>query len=168
MDYEGYLRWWERVEISEYFNCIRRDVFRDLRYANSRAWEASFHLGLARQWELEFSDEALVLIHTDATNRLTTGKGRAACQRLLADAPDKLADALAMFSEHEEALRRWAPRRTAGIMRESVKQALLSGKRRVAASLLWRNPASMNLRRGMIFGLGLASRRLLAWANARF
>lgn len=170
MDYEGYLRWLEGVEISEYFNCMRREVFRTLRYANSRAWETGFHLGLARRWSLEFQPDRLVLVHTDATNRLTTGKGAAAGARMLRDAPDKLADGLSLLAEHEPALQRCAPRVLAGLQRELLKQALLAGRRGVALGSAWRNRSSLtwDAKLGVIMMAGLFHRSALAWLNTRF
>lgn len=170
MNYEGYLRWLEGVEISEYFNCMRRDVFRTLRYANSRAWEAGFHLGLARRWSLEFQPDRLVLVHTDATNRLTTGKGALAGERMLRDAPDKLADGLTVLAEHEPALRRFAPRVLAGLQRELLKQALLAGRRGVALGIAWRHKGAMTWdgKLCVILVAGLVHRSALAWLNTRF
>lgn len=168
LDYHGYLQWLERVEISEYFNCVRREVFAEVRYARSRAWETSFHLGLAKRWKLRFFAEPLVLIHTDATNRLTTGKGRPAYRRMLADAADKLADFATIFTEHGELLAQVCPRLHASMRREAMKQALLAGARGEA----WRHWRAAGLavrdrRQLVILSLGLLHGRLLAWANSR-
>jgi glycosyltransferase involved in cell wall biosynthesis len=166
MDYDGYLQWLNRVEISEYFNCVRREVFADVRYAESRAWETSFHLGLAKRWRLRFFEEPLVMVHTDATNRLTTGKGRAALRRMLVDAPDKRANFASIISEHGAALKAHAPRVHGGLLREAMKQALLAGARREALAY-WQAvpPAHRDRRLHPILLLGLIHRVLLAWAN---
>lgn len=168
MDYAAYLQWLERVEISEYFNCVRREVFAEVRYSRSRAWETSFHLGLAKRWRLRFFAEPLVLIHTDATNRLTTGKGCLAYRRLLADAPDKRADFASIFASHGAELARHAPRLHASMRREAMKQALLAGARREAWGH-WRAAGLVlrDRRQLVIFLLGLIHRRILAWVNSR-
>jgi len=166
LDYTGYLQWCEQVTVSEYFNCIRRDVFRDVRYANSRAWETSFHLGLAKSWRLEFHPEPVVLVHTDAKNRLTTARGRSVYQRLLADAPDKVANFRVIFSEHSRALSALAPRTLVRLHREALKQACLAGLRLQAWRWFFASRALFNPRCLAFLLLGLVSPRLLALAHA--
>lgn len=168
LDYEGFLRWVDAVELSDYLNCLRREVFSAVRYADSRAWERSFHLGVARRWILEFDAEPLVTVHTDADNRLTTGRGAVARRRMLAEADDKLRDGLATLEEHAPAMARFAPRSLEALKRDVIKNALLAGERRVAWRLLRAEPASFwNVRLVVIAVAGTVHRGLLAWLNAR-
>ncbi|WP_414660870.1 glycosyltransferase family 2 protein [Horticoccus sp. 23ND18S-11] len=169
LDYRSYLVWLEKVEIPEYFNCIRREVFSSLRYTASRAWEASFHLELARRWTLEFHAAPQVLVHTDATNRLTSARGGSAARRMLVDAPDRFADAREIVTAHGAELRRSAPTCFAGFYRECIKQALLCGDRGTALRLIREdgNATRWDARMLVIVAAGLVHRRVLAALNAR-
>lgn len=167
MDYSAYLRWLNGATISEYFNCIRREVFSEVRYARSRAWEMSFHLALAKKWRLSFHSAPLVTVHTDAANRLTTSRGRNAYLQLLLDAPDKHANFLEILSEHGTALRTEALTLHGSICREAMKQALLSGNR-IQAWKHWTSGwmATSTLKYYLILFLGIIHPRLLAYFNS--
>lgn len=167
-DYIGFLRWIETLEASEYFNCFRREVFRAIRYPDSRAWEFELHLDVARDWKLDISREPLVKIHTDAPNRLTTDRGPRALQRIREDAPDKLRSYQTIFEQHGAAMDRWAPRLLDHTRVRAGHQALLSGRRLDGLRLLLhtfrkRRPSSKEL--GLLFvglvGPGVTARATL-------
>ena len=165
LDYIGYLRWSEKLTVSEYFNCIRREVFERVRYPESRAWEDSFHLDLALQWRLQVTRDVVVKIHTDAPNRLTTGKGPWVRRRLLLEAQDKLNDLDKIRQRHGEAIRRHAPKRHLSMIRETGRLRLLIGERSTALRYVGPYLRAVPKDRKMwaILTLGMISPRMLAW-----
>lgn len=169
LDYLGYLRWSEGLTVSEYFNCVRREVFKEVRYPESRAWETSFHLDLALHWKLQVTRDVVVKIHTDAPNRLTTGKGPRVRRRLLLEAQDKLNDLEEIRRRHGEAIRRHAPKRHLSMIRETGRLFLLLGKR--GAALRYIRPylrAVPNDRKmWVILTLGMIGPGMLAWVASQ-
>lgn len=137
-DYINYLRWSDTLTVSEYFNCVRREVFREVRYADNRAWESSFHLDLARHWRFQITPDTLVKVHTDAPNRLTAARDEAANARVLSEAPDKLANYGSIWLKHADALRAHAPARYRFMLLDYGKNAMLCGSRRVGVPRLLR------------------------------
>jgi glycosyltransferase involved in cell wall biosynthesis len=167
LDFPAYLRWVSLISVSEKLECIRRGVFAELRYPDSRAWELEFHLDLASRWKLELSDEVLVRIHADAPNRLTTGSGPEAVSRVLQDAPDKLASFENALRKHGEALQRWAPRFRDYIAALAAAQATYLGERarafRHVGGVLRRRPLSAA--GWAAAGLALLAPRVAAWTT---
>lgn len=129
VDEAAYLAWLDTATVPEYFNCVRRTVFEDLAYPDSRAWESEFHFGLAARWRLLALDDEMVLIHTDAPNRLTTSAGAAARARLRRDAPDQQASLDRIWGRHGLALSRHAPGEAHRVLRRRALQAFLTGAR---------------------------------------
>lgn len=169
LDYIGYLRWSDTLVVSEYFNCIRREVFERIRYPDNRAWETSFHLNIAYSWKLIVTRDVIVKIYTDASNRLTTGGGAWAMRRTLLEAPDKLDDLYSIWIQHGAAIQKYAPRRYQSMLREAGRLSFLCGKRLDGLYFITRylihNP--LVLRAWMILGLGLISPALVAWVATR-
>lgn len=167
LDFPSYLRWVGSIVISEKLECIRRAVFKEIRYADSRAWEFEFHLDLASRWRLEISNDVLVRVYSDAPNRLTASTGPEAVTRVLQDAPDKLLSFENSLKTHGEALRRWAPTVYENLAVLSATQAIYIGDRRRSArhigSVLRRHPLSAA--GWAAAGLSLLSPRLAAWAT---
>lgn len=169
IDYFGYLRWSDTLTVSEYFNCIRREVFNDICYPESRAWETSFHLDLAFNWKLHVTRDIVVKIHTDASNRLTTAKGNWAMKRKLREAEDKLQDLNLICRKHGEAIINYAPLRYQNMLREAGRLYLLLGQRREGVKffqryLRWKPD---DVKAWMILMSGLIGPSTLAWFATR-
>lgn len=169
LDYVGYLRWSENLTVSEYFNCIRREAFAQVMYPESRAWETSFHLDLAFHWKLLVTRDVLVKVHTDAPNRLTTGKGPLVKRRLLFEAQDKLDDLYGIRCRHGEAIRQHAPKRYLSMMREMGRLSLLSGKRKEAIRHIgpYLRSVPNDLKMWAILVFGIIGPEMLAWSASQ-
>lgn len=169
LDYGAYLRWISGLTVSEYLNCVRRTALDVVRYPDSRAWESEFHLGLARLGRIDVAAEPLVLVHTDAPNRLTTAVGRDAVSRLIEDAADKLASFETVLREHGSALQRHAPDEHERMLLRVAQHAFLAGRRgrgaRMSGELLRRRPSAVAV--WALLTLGLAGPRVVGWATAR-
>jgi hypothetical protein len=169
LDFPAFLQWLDRTAVSEKLECIRRTVFTDTPYTDSRAWEFEFHLDLASRWRTELSDEVLVRVYSDASNRLTADAGRDAVTRVLRDAPDKLASFESALVKHGAALRRWAPRLHDYLSILASTHATYIGERRRAlrhlSGVLRRRPLS---RPGWTAaGLLMLGPRAAAWATVQ-
>lgn len=169
LDFPAYLRWASSVAVSEKLECIRRAVFADIRYPDSRAWEFEFHLDLASRWRVEISDDVLVWIYTDAPNRLTAAAGPEALARVLRDAPDKLVSFERALRRHGDSLRRWAPRLHDYLAILAATQATYLGERRRAlhhiGGVLRRRPLS--LAGWAAAGLALLGPQMAAWTTVQ-
>lgn len=146
VDFTGYVRWIAATEISEKLECVRREVFDDLGYPDSRAWEFEFHLDLAMRWKVTISREVLVRVHSDAPNRLTTSNDPRAVARVIRDAPDKLESFERVLRRHGAHLRRSTPMLYDYVSILAATQAACTGERRRAlrhlGSVLGRHPLS--------------------------
>ena len=71
LDYPGYLRFVAGLRTSEWFGCIRRSALQRIRFPEGRAYEATFHLALARRYRFQLRLARVVRIHTDAPDRIT-------------------------------------------------------------------------------------------------
>jgi len=169
LDYEGYLRFCEGLAVSAWFNCIRREVLDVVRYPSGRAYEGSFHLGLAKRFRFLLAQERVVKIYTDARDRVTVAPPRAAMKRMLRDARDSAEDAERVLQEHGDALQRCAPKLHARFVEAAMLHHLLAGERR--AALRW-VPSVGRARRGATLAatvaLGLIGPAPLAWAKAQW
>lgn len=167
--YEEYLRWVAGLRVSEYLNCVRRDVLQYVHYPNSRAWESEFHLALARAGRLDISTETLVMVHTDAPNRLTAAAGAVARSRVRDDAADKLASFELVLREHGAALAEHAPDEYRRMLVRVAQHAFLAGRRgygvRATARALRANPRAPLV--WAMLGIGLAGPAASAWATVR-
>jgi len=169
LDFPAYLRWVSSIAVSEKLECIRRAVFADIRYPDSRAWEFEFHLDLCSRWKVEISNEVLVRIYTDAPNRLTAGAGREAVIRVLRDAPDKLVSFERALRRHGDSLCRWAPELYDYLAILAATQATYIGKRCLAlhhiGGVLRRRPLSPA--GWAAAGLALLGSRIAAWTTVQ-
>jgi DNA-binding transcriptional LysR family regulator len=127
LDLPAYLRFIGSRRVSEWFNCYRREVFAVLRYPSGRAYESSFHLAAATRWRFWMCIDRVVLIHTDATNRITASAPLALARRQLRDAADGAADADAVLRGWGAVLRAHEPRMLAHYEAQRVTQHLLAG-----------------------------------------
>jgi len=169
IDYIGYLRWTDRLIVSEYINCIRREVFDQIRYPDSRAWETRFHLDLAQTWTLHVTRDVVVKVYTDAANRLTTSKGAWAFQRTLAEAHDKLVDLKLTWLRHGAAMKEYAPNRYLAMYRDAGRLSFICGNRRDGLRYMatYLRQAPFDARAWSIPFIGLLGPRSIAWAATR-
>jgi hypothetical protein len=171
--YAEYLEWVASLAISEKLDCVRRSVFHETRFPDSRAWEMEFHLGLAARWVVDFDPTARMLVHRDAPNRLTSATGPAAVSRVLSDASDKLASLEKVIDEHGPTMQRAAPAYYRYVRKLIASEATLAGRRGLAArhalSLIRDQPA--NLHSWSLLAAAYLPRRAFAraivWRRAR-
>lgn len=168
LGYREYLAWVEGLKTSEWFNCIRREVFERLRYPTGRAYETPFHLALARDWRFLLVKEKVCLGHTDARDRITRGPAFLRARRLLRDAPDWSASVATMLDTHGPALHDAAPRLHDQLRVHLANLLFLKGDRVGALATLRRvDPGLVRAPRTLaITALGLLDRRVLAIAQA--
>ncbi len=129
LDFAGYCTFLEGLGVSEWFNCYRRAVFAGVRYPGGRAYEGGFHLAAARRWRFQLVRDPVVLIHTDADNRITASAPDKLAARMLRDAPDGAADAEAVLAEHGDLMAARAPGLWALYATQAMTQHLLAGHR---------------------------------------
>src|SRR4051812_13267222 len=137
-EYRQYIEWWERVSRqTDYLNVIRRDVFDSLLWPTDRSREELFHLELARRFRTQCHVAVAAVVHTDAVNRFSTVPDP---DRLLRMAPDLATQWIRLLDEHGEAIKRWAPRLYATLLRSTALNNYMAGSRargvRYAAALL--------------------------------
>lgn len=110
--YEEFVAWVNTLDETEWFNCIRRQVWTDgVRWPESRAYEASFHLGLAARWRFEIHPDVCSVYYTDAANRICRPKSPALAKRNLVLNPlDHAVDAEAILHRHGQVLAKHGPR----------------------------------------------------------
>ena len=165
--YEEYLAWTDTLVISEWFNCHRRQVFETVMYSSGRAYVASFHRNVARRWRIDVSREVAIIVHTDATNRLTAAPPDLAMQLLLRNAKDCAADADMILRDHGLAMRRWAPRQYRTRLNYAAMYHFLAGHRAAGVPRSVRAitiaPTSAKVWATLL--LGLIGPRALAWAK---
>jgi glycosyltransferase involved in cell wall biosynthesis len=167
IDYEGYIRWHGALRSSEYFNCIRREVFHTVKYPSGRAYEAEFNLNLAKYFDYFFVLERACLAHTDARDRITRGPAIQRAKRMLRDAPDWSASVENILRDHGETLHRVLPQSYDLQCVQLANLLLLKGDRIGALKALHRanSRVAMRPRTALITALGLLDRRLLAMAQ---
>lgn len=168
LDLPGYLAFVATLRVSEWFNCYRREVFDAVRFPGGRAYEGSFHLAAAGRWRFWMCTDRVVLIHTDATNRITAAPPGALARRQLRDAPDGAADADAVVRAWAPALRAHAPRMLVHYETQRVVQHLLAGHRLEALDAYLRGSAALRRspRLAGFLALGLVGPRALAYTQA--
>lgn len=174
VDYAEYIAWFDTLQVPEWFNCFRKQVFDRILYPESRAYEAILHLGVAKNWRIDVSREVAVMVHTDATNRITASPPKPAMDRLLLDAPDCADTAMLLLKEHGESLRRWGPVTYRNRLNTAALYSFLAGRRgdgiRFSVRALRAEPRDSRLRSTLhslaILLPGLCSNRLLAYLKA--
>lgn len=168
LDFPGYLRFVATLTVSEWFNCYRREVFATVRFPGGRAYEGSFHLAAAGRWRFWMCVDRVVLIHTDATNRITASPPLALARRQLRDALDGAADADAVLRAWSPQLREHAPKTLAHFETQRVVQHLLAGHRLEAIDAFVRGGPALrrSARLACFLALGLIGPRALAYTQS--
>lgn len=167
LDYHAYLRWVASLTHTEFFNCVRREVFDTVRYPEGRAYESEFNLNLAKRFRFELVTVRACLAHTDARDRITRGPALLRAKRLLRDAPDWSQSVEGILRDHGEALRATSPDYYDRYAVHLANLRLLRGDRTGALEALGTVKASLALhpRTLLLATLGLVDRRVLALAQ---
>jgi hypothetical protein len=168
LDYEGYVRWMELTAHGreEAMPCARRSTFPHVRYPESHAEEAMYHLDMARAYRVRTCPEVVRLYHQDAANRVV----RPTSEQMLKHAPDGARNVDAVLMQHGGALRRWAPSVFARMLQSGMLLHFLAGSRRAAlgyaAQRLRLRPVVA--RTFVVLLVGLLGPQPLAWLRARW
>lgn len=167
LDYLAYLRWVASLTHTEYFNCIRREVFDAVRFPEGRAYESEFNLNLAKRYRFQLVTVRACLAHTDAADRITRGPALQRAQRMLRDAPDWSRSVEGSLRDHGDAMRATSPDYYDRYAIHLANLRLLNGDRAGALDALGSAQARVVLRPRtlLITALGLVDRRLLALAQ---
>jgi len=167
LDYPAYLRWVSSITHTEYFNCVRREVFDAVRYPEGRAYESEFNLNLAKRFRFALVTVRACLAHTDARDRITRGPALLRARRLLRDAPDWSRSVEGTLREHGDAIRAASPDYFDRYAVHLANLRLLGGDRVGAIEALCRARASSVARPRtlLLAALGLLDRRVLALAQ---
>jgi glycosyltransferase involved in cell wall biosynthesis len=170
LDYAEYLRFYAGLELTEYFNTVRRNAHAALPPPFGRAHEMSFHLALAKAFRFRIVPEILVKIHTDAAVRITAAPPRPYAAALLESASDRAIDAERILEEHGETLRAHVPAMFHDFASLAMWNHLLAGRRRAALRHMWTGSPRLARSGRAWFHLvvGLASPRALAAAKAHW
>jgi glycosyltransferase involved in cell wall biosynthesis len=173
LDYPAYLRFVAGLQTSEWFSCIRRSALRRVRFPEGRAYEATFHLALARAHRFQLRRERVVRIHTDAPERITVAAPARFARRVLRDARDGAAEAENILRVHGAAMAAEAPAFLDRTVEVAFQSHLLAGERMEALAMFGRlSPARQRSPRLLAnLALGLVDRRVAAraqgWWRAR-
>lgn len=167
-DFPGFLRWLDTLEPHqvEWFNCIRREVFREVCYPAGRTYEGGFHLDLASRWSFQVSSDVTAYHHSDVPG-ITREAGEVALAGLYRVALDSLRETERILVKHGAALRRSAPDRYVQLLRGGSVHAFLLGQRRRGLRMSMRaiRLAPFDTKAWLVPLLGFVSGRLLAWVK---
>ncbi len=167
LDYPAYLRWVSSLTHTEYFNCVRREVFDVVRYPEGRAYESEFNLNLAKRFRFALATVRACLAHTDARDRITRGPALQRAKRMLRDAPDWSRSVEGTLRDHGDAMRAASPEYYDHYAVHLANLRLLRGDRLGAIAALGEARASRVARPRtlLLTALGLVDRRVLALAQ---
>jgi hypothetical protein len=165
--YEEYLAWMDILQIPEWFNCLRHEVFATVLYPEGRAYEDSFHLSVIRRWKIDISREPAIIFHTDAKNRITAAPPEQLIRRLLQDAVDCAIDSEAILREHGSAMQEWAPRGYSERLNITAMHFYLASQRqrgiKYSVQALKRSPLKATYWATLF--LGICGAKSLAWVK---
>ena len=168
--YEEYLAWTDTLQISKWFNCLRREVFATVLFPEGRAYEASFHLNVMRRWKMDVSREPAIIFHTDAKNRITASPPDQHMRWLLRDALEVALDSEALLMEHGISMQKWSPKRYSEILNITATHFYLASQRRswikYSIQALRSSPLSRAYRAWATLFLGIWGAKPLAWVKA--
>jgi glycosyltransferase involved in cell wall biosynthesis len=163
LDFDEYLKWLEVGGVTEKLECIRREVFLDFLYPNSKAWEFEFHMRLASRWRIVIDPTICVNVYTDASNRITKSSGLSAALKVIDEAPDKYRSFQHILDDFGTQIRNTSPKTYEYLVKLATVQLFLCGYRLSASKLIIRryfqNPLRMNLL--PILAVGMFFPRLL-------
>lgn len=163
LDFTGYLKWLEVGGVTEKLECIRREVFFDFLYPNSKAWEFEFHLRLASRWRVVIEPTICVNVYTDAINRITKSSGLSAALKVIDEAPDKYTSFKNILDDFGRQIREASPKTYDYLLKLAALQLFLCGSKLSASKLIIRRYFQSPLRINLlpILAVGIFSTRLL-------
>jgi glycosyltransferase involved in cell wall biosynthesis len=165
-DYEAYIRWMEASFSGrqETLPVVRRHTFEHVRYSESRALEALYHLDVAKRYTIASFPDVVRLYHHDAGNQLT----RPNRAELLRSAGDQATQTQEVLARHGDALGRWAPRRHRQLVSGLATLSFLAGRRadgvRAAFRFLRMQPIAPA--QWLVLVAGLIGPRILAFVKS--
>ncbi len=165
VDYETYLRWTNSVVLSDFFQCVRRSTFDQVRFPDTRAKELGYHHDFAITFQTRFLPESVARLHADAPNRssslMTAERPEATSQR----AADQGADITQTLIVHGDAIQRYAPGKLQVYRRLRAQYALMAGARMTGLRLALQNAAAypVSIHSWGVLGLGVLGSGALRW-----
>lgn len=164
LDYAGFLTWVDKLIISDFFQCTRRQTFNKVRFAQSRAYEDSYLLDFAMAYKIRTVPVPVAVVHLDSVNRISDSHKQDPDDRKIDEALDQLEAIADILFRHGPALRQYAPNHFRVYRRTQVTYSFLVGRRwsgiSRACSYLLNYPAS--LKGWAILLAGLMGPRILA------
>ena len=172
LDYEGYLRWTDSIQRSDFNNCVRRSTFETVQLPEVRVAPFLYHLDFALRFQTLLFPDVVARVHYDASNRLTDARLSGYIQRQMAEASVGVQGVGEILARHGESLRRYAPRIHRSLLRQRFEKLFLSGRiaegLRAAAAFLRIYPLAANGWATLIAGLfGPAPLATLKWVSAK-
>jgi glycosyltransferase involved in cell wall biosynthesis len=162
LNYESYIRWLALAMSGrhEAFICMRRPIFQVVRFPDSRATEAKFHLDFAQRFLTLDCPEIVRLYHQDADNALCSSRPAGG---LLASAHDEALMHSELVREHGEALQGLAPVLLLYFLRGAAVYFFLAGRRRdgLRYSLRYLRARPFSLRMLVVAASGVCGKHTL-------
>lgn len=125
-DYAGFIRWCHGVRgAMDPFTATRREAFRTVRFPDSRATEALFHIDFARQFKTMTCPEFVNRVHSDADHRYST----ATADSLLRQAPHDAHALEEMVARHGGQIARTCPDYYCRVLAKTGAYCMMSGRK---------------------------------------
>jgi len=129
LDYKTYIKWNEGLTLSDFVHCTRLETFTQVKFPESRVYEEAYLLDYTKLYKIRMIPEALVAMHLDSPNRITTNVEGQVMDRLLADAVAHKAEVEYILTHHGEALRQYGPNQFRILRKSQVLFSFLAGRR---------------------------------------
>lgn len=147
VDLPAFLKWKMIARSTDFLNARRRECWQYANWPTTRAKGVLTTLRILSKWHLSFSSRLVGVIFSDASNRNRAIDNKQAV-RMLAMAPDFLAESKTVIAEFGPYLRKHSPQAYLLELHRIATFAFLSGERRTglryALECLIRNPFSLN------------------------
>jgi hypothetical protein len=164
-DYHSYLRWLDRVELSDALHATRRSTFLTCPMPSTRASETLYHLEFSKSFHTLWICKVVALGHSDAPNRVSGGFYTQTASIARERARSEGANVDEILARHGACLSRFAPHKLEIFRRARIMAEILSGGRTSALRLLGchlrrypLSPPSWFLAALVILGPGIARR----------
>ncbi len=167
-DYAGFIRWCHGVRgPMDPFTATRREKFRTVRFPDSRATEALFHIDFARQFKTMTCPDFVNRVHSDADQRYST----ATADSLLRQAPHDARALEELVSRHGTQLAETSPSYYCRVLAKTGAYCMMAGRRMAGLSYLARclrtRPLSPGAWGALVLGLMGPNRLASAMADRR-
>lgn len=167
-DYAGFIRWCHGVRgAMDPFTATRRETFRTVRFPDSRATEALFHIDFARQFKTMTCPDFVNRVHSDADHRYST----ATADSLLRQAPHDARALEELVARHGTQLAKTSPGYYCRVLAKTGTYCMMAGRRMAGISYLTRcltmRPLSSAAWGALLLGLMGPNRLARAMADRR-